>query len=125
MAIDGRRGAPASTAPSTSRPDAEEAADLAANASCRRVRRDHLHRRRRSDISAAEERLEGYRRAPRAAGREYDPRLVRYADFREQGGYTAMAELLDHTPRPNAVFATNNLLTVGARVHGRPGRAGS
>ncbi|MGW5361575.1 LacI family DNA-binding transcriptional regulator [Actinopolymorpha pittospori] len=66
------------------------------------------------DISTAEERLEGYRRALRAAGREYDPRQVRYADFREQGGYTAMAELLDHTPRPDAVFATNNLLTVGA-----------
>ncbi|MET9018934.1 LacI family DNA-binding transcriptional regulator [Actinopolymorpha sp. NPDC004070] len=66
------------------------------------------------DVSTAEERLEGYRRALRAADRKPDPRLVRHTDFREQGGYAAMGELLDHTPRPDAVFATNNLLTVGA-----------
>ena len=66
------------------------------------------------DISTAQQRLEGYRRALRAAGRTVDTRLIRYADFREEGGYRAMADLLDHTPRPDAVFPTNNLMTVGA-----------
>lgn len=65
------------------------------------------------DISTARQRLAGYRRALEAAGRGADPRLVRYADFRETGGYAAMAELLDHTPRPDAVFPTNNLMTIG------------
>ncbi len=67
-----------------------------------------------ADVSTAQQRLEGYRRALRAAGRRVEEPLVRYADFREQGGYAAMADLLDHTPRPDAVFTTNNLMTVGA-----------
>jgi LacI family transcriptional regulator len=66
------------------------------------------------DTSTAQQRLEGYCRALLAAGRSVDERLVRYADFREGGGYAAMAELLDHTPRPDAVFTANNLMTVGA-----------
>jgi LacI family transcriptional regulator, galactose operon repressor len=66
------------------------------------------------DTSTALQRLDGYRDALRAAGRTFDERLVRYADFREGGGYAAMAELLDHAPRPDAVFTTNNLMTVGA-----------
>ncbi|WP_020576000.1 LacI family DNA-binding transcriptional regulator [Actinopolymorpha alba] len=66
------------------------------------------------DISTAQQRLEGYRRALRASGRDVDSRLIRYADFREAGGHAAMGDLLDHTPRPDAVFATNNLMTVGA-----------
>ena len=39
---------------------------------------------------------------------------MRYADFREHGGYRAMASLLAGAPRPDAVFGTNNLMTVGA-----------
>jgi LacI family transcriptional regulator len=66
------------------------------------------------DVSTARQRLEGYCRAHEAAGRTVDPRLVKYADFRETGGYAAMAHLLDHSPRPDAVFPTNNLMTVGA-----------
>ncbi len=66
------------------------------------------------DVSTAQQRLEGYRRALRAAGRSVDTRLIRHTDFREDGGYRAMADLLDHTPRPDAVFTTNNLMTVGA-----------
>jgi LacI family transcriptional regulator len=42
-----------------------------------------------------------------------DPSLVRYADFREQGGYEAMASLLDQERPPDAVFATNSRMTLG------------
>jgi LacI family transcriptional regulator len=66
-----------------------------------------------SDFTA-DQRLLGYRRALESHGRAFDPELVRYADFREQGGYRAMAGLLTLRPRPDAVFAGNNMTTVGA-----------
>ncbi|MEU5564316.1 LacI family DNA-binding transcriptional regulator [Micromonospora musae] len=65
-------------------------------------------------ISTASQRLRGYQRALRAAGREVSDGLIRYADFREEGGYQAMASLLDSDNPPDSVFATNNLMTVGA-----------
>ncbi|MFV2020446.1 LacI family DNA-binding transcriptional regulator [Micromonospora sp. LOL_023] len=59
-------------------------------------------------------RLNGYRRALAAAGQPYQAELVRHADFRADGGYQAMADLLRLDPRPDALFAANNLMTVGA-----------
>ncbi|MEV0582587.1 LacI family DNA-binding transcriptional regulator [Nonomuraea sp. NPDC050310] len=64
-------------------------------------------------LSTAAQRLRGYQRALRAHGRAVPAELIKYADFREEGGYAAMAELLRES-RPDAVFATNNLMTVGA-----------
>lgn len=40
--------------------------------------------------------------------------LVRFADFREEGGYAAMAELVDLPEPPTAVFVANNLMSIGA-----------
>jgi LacI family transcriptional regulator len=65
-------------------------------------------------LSTAERRLRGYRQALADAGREYDEALVRHSDFREHGGYEAMASLLDAEVKPDAVFVTNNLMAVGA-----------
>ncbi|MGK5739396.1 LacI family DNA-binding transcriptional regulator [Micromonospora sp. URMC 103] len=65
-------------------------------------------------ISTAAQRLRGYQRALRTRGQEATDALVRYADFREEGGYRAMASLLDSDNPPDGVFATNNLMTVGA-----------
>ncbi|MDT0309505.1 substrate-binding domain-containing protein [Streptomyces sp. DSM 44917] len=65
-------------------------------------------------IPTADQRLAGYRAALAAAGLPADERLVRRADFRERGGYAAMDALLDEDPAPDAVFAANNLMTVGA-----------
>jgi LacI family transcriptional regulator len=65
-------------------------------------------------ISTAVQRLRGYRQAMQAAGRAVTEDLVRYADFRESGGYQAMASLLDAAEPPDAVFVANNLMTVGA-----------
>jgi LacI family transcriptional regulator len=64
--------------------------------------------------TTAKQRLQGYERAHRKAGRELDPGLVRHADFRQQGGYEAMASLLALPNPPDAVFVCNNLMTVGA-----------
>ncbi|MDG4767551.1 LacI family DNA-binding transcriptional regulator [Solwaraspora sp. WMMD406] len=68
----------------------------------------------RRGVYTASSRLAGYRRALTAAGHHYDERLVRYADFRSDGGYQAMSELLRCQPRPDALFVANNLMTVGA-----------
>jgi LacI family transcriptional regulator len=65
-------------------------------------------------ISTAAQRLRGYQRALRSHGRPETTNLVRFADFREEGGYRAMASLLEESEPPDAVFATNNLMTVGA-----------
>jgi LacI family transcriptional regulator len=43
-----------------------------------------------------------------------DEALVRMSNFREHGGYRAMASLLDDGAAPDAVFTANNLMTVGA-----------
>lgn len=61
----------------------------------------------------ASERLKGYKRALRRHGRDVLPGLIRHTDFRERGGYDAMGSLLADSA-PDAVFAANNLMTIGA-----------
>ena len=61
----------------------------------------------------ARERLAGDRRALRGRGHQARPSLVRRADFREGGGFEAMASLLADADL-DAVFVANNLMTVGA-----------
>jgi LacI family transcriptional regulator len=51
--------------------------------------------------------------AGRLAARAARPSLVRRADFRERGGFEAMASLLADADL-DAVFVANNLMTVGA-----------
>lgn len=65
-------------------------------------------------VTTADQRLTGYRRAMAARGHHDVARLVRRADFRERGGHEAMVALLDEEPALDAVFAANNLMTVGA-----------
>ncbi len=74
--------------------------------------------------STSEERLAGYRTAvtdfladhPELAPPDGDPLrdYTRYADFRAEGGYKAMKDLLAEPSKPDAVFVANNLMTVGA-----------
>ncbi|MGI5177897.1 LacI family DNA-binding transcriptional regulator [Dactylosporangium sp. CA-152071] len=65
-------------------------------------------------VSTAAQRLRGYQQALREQGFATPAALVRYSDYREEGGYAAMASLLDAGDPPDAVFAANNLMTVGA-----------
>jgi LacI family transcriptional regulator, galactose operon repressor len=64
--------------------------------------------------NVAVEREHGYRQALEMAGLAHSPALVVRADFRENGGYEAMASLLALSPRPDAVFVANNLMAMGA-----------
>ncbi|WP_435243642.1 LacI family DNA-binding transcriptional regulator [Streptomyces cucumeris] len=67
------------------------------------------------DMYVAQCRLDGYRDALRAAGRDVDPALAVAADFTEEGGRRAMRELLVRRPDLDAVFAASDVMAAGAR----------
>lgn len=60
------------------------------------------------------ERLEGYRKALREAGLASDPALERVDDFKSEGGRKCAQALLDMEQPVDALFTTNNLMTLGA-----------
>lgn len=59
-------------------------------------------------------RLSGYRDALKANNIELDPRLIVGRDFRQESGYIETKILLSLEPRPTAIFATSDLITLGA-----------
>ncbi|AVO44374.1 LacI family DNA-binding transcriptional regulator [Phreatobacter cathodiphilus] len=65
-------------------------------------------------VRTAADRLRGYREALLTAGIPLDPALVRDAGFQEAPACRAVADLLATDDPPTAIFATNNLMTVGA-----------
>lgn len=65
--------------------------------------------------TSGSERLAGYRKALRAAGRPYRKRLVVDGEYRVEGGYRAVLHLLRDPDPPDAIFVANNLMTIGAR----------
>src|SRR5216683_2047612 len=60
------------------------------------------------------QRLAGYKAALRDAGHAIDPELIAHADFRVDGGYEATRALLRGGHRPDGLFSSNNLMTIGA-----------
>jgi LacI family transcriptional regulator len=64
--------------------------------------------------TTAGQRLRGYSRAHHSMSARVDNDLIRHADFRQRGGYNAMASLLALPRPPDAVFVANNLMTTGA-----------
>ncbi len=65
-------------------------------------------------ISTARDRQAGYEKALQEAGLPLDRDLIQYADFRQDGGYTAMQQLLQMGVPPSGVFVGSNLMTLGA-----------
>ncbi len=63
--------------------------------------------------TTSEERLAGYRRALEEAGLPFEEELVAWGSYRVGGGRLAARELLSLSPPPDAVFSTNNSMTVG------------
>jgi LacI family transcriptional regulator len=47
------------------------------------------------------------------AGASYDPALVRYGDFHNEGGFVRGGELLDLPDRPTAIFAGSDEQALG------------
>lgn len=64
-------------------------------------------------VRTAADRLRGYREALLTAGIPFDADLVRDAGFQEAPACRAAAELLGGARPPTAIFATNNLMTIG------------
>jgi LacI family transcriptional regulator len=64
--------------------------------------------------TTAAERLAGYLDGLAAAGLDRTKPLVGNGDFRIEGGRGATHALLAQTPRPDALFVSNNLMTIGA-----------
>ncbi len=63
------------------------------------------------DIETAVKRAQGYQRAIAELG--YEP-LLAHATYNKEGGVRAVAEFLDAENPPDAVFATNEPMTLGA-----------
>lgn len=69
------------------------------------------------NISTTEERLAGFIQALEENGISQDPGLIYWGDSSLESGYLGAKELLSTTPRPTAIFCTNNLMALGA-LHG-------
>ena len=63
---------------------------------------------------ANNERVQGYREALSKNGMSPDERLMVGNDFRSEAGYTAARQLLKIESRPTAIFATSDLIALGA-----------
>jgi LacI family transcriptional regulator, galactose operon repressor len=59
-------------------------------------------------------RLRGFSNTIRASGIDLGPANIRYADDRIEGGHNTALQLLDKDPSPTALFATNDLMALGA-----------
>lgn len=74
-----------------------------------------------ADTMVSRERLDGYRTTLAKSGLLVNPDLIAEGGFVEEGGYAAMAKIFPHNP--DAVFATNDSMAVGAirflREHGK------
>jgi len=62
----------------------------------------------------AAERLRGYQTALANAGVRYNPALAVPGNFSEAGGYEAVGALLALPARPDAIFASNDSMAIGA-----------
>jgi LacI family transcriptional regulator len=65
-------------------------------------------------IQSAADRLEGYKAALADHDLFFDETLVAEGDFFNTGGYQAGLKLIQRSPRPTAIFASNDLMALGA-----------
>ncbi|MFI5756950.1 LacI family DNA-binding transcriptional regulator [Streptomyces sp. NPDC051569] len=66
------------------------------------------------DMDVGDSRLRGWRDAMAENGDEPDESLIAPADFTEEGGRTAMRQLLSRRPDIDAVFAASDVMAAGA-----------
>ena len=66
------------------------------------------------NTTTGRERLEGYHKALEEVGIAIDPPIVRSGSFKMDSGRALANELLDVEPGIDALFITNNLMTLGA-----------
>jgi LacI family transcriptional regulator len=64
-------------------------------------------------VSTSRDRVQGFREAMAEAGLETMCRAF-YGQYSQSSGYAMAGEALNQTPRPTALFATNNFIAIGA-----------
>jgi LacI family transcriptional regulator/LacI family repressor for deo operon, udp, cdd, tsx, nupC, and nupG len=67
-----------------------------------------------TQVTTAQGRKDGYLRALSEHGIAPDPTLIKTSDYKLLGGYQATCQVLDLAGPPTAIFAANNLTTLGA-----------
>lgn len=67
-----------------------------------------------SNVSSAQDRVTGYRRALSDAGVEIIEDLIYYGEFIQASGYQMAQKALMALPKPTALFAANNFIAIGA-----------
>ncbi|MGC8971985.1 MAG: LacI family DNA-binding transcriptional regulator [bacterium] len=65
------------------------------------------------EVMTARERLEGYKKALRDNGIDFDENLVENGKYTQDGGYRATKTLIERV-KPDALFVANNVMTTGA-----------
>ena len=65
-------------------------------------------------VSSADDRMAGYQRALQETGLEINSQLVFSGEFSVESGYQMTKRLLSMSPRPTAMFASNNFIAIGA-----------
>ena len=66
------------------------------------------------DVSTSADRVTGYRRAMSEAGLAKRQQVVFFGSFRQDSGYSMAQQALAVRPRPTALVAANNFITIGA-----------
>jgi LacI family transcriptional regulator len=66
------------------------------------------------NVSTSADRVAGYRRALSEAGLAKRQQMVFFGDFRQASGYQMAQQALAAQPRPTALVAANNFITIGA-----------
>ena len=66
-----------------------------------------------SDLTTARERHDGYQKALEAAGIPLDRALIKHGDYKKESGYQLTRDLMQLREPPAAIFAANNLMTLG------------
>jgi len=61
-----------------------------------------------------QDRFSGYQDAMTRAGVQVNPTLVKFGPVGQQSGYTLVEQVLDATPRPDAIVIANSRLAIGA-----------
>lgn len=67
-----------------------------------------------AEFDVTRERVQGWRRAQEEAGFQADESLLLESDFSSSGGYEAARRLLGEHPEMTALFASNDLMALGA-----------
>lgn len=67
-----------------------------------------------SNVSSAQDRVTGYRRALSDTGVEIIEDLIYYGEFVQASGYQMAQRALMALPKPTALFAANNFIAIGA-----------